>query len=225
MPIYELLPQDKRRSDQYASSMEAFAGDNTYAFDLVLGDYDWAGLGDATVVDVGGSLGSVSRLLATHFPKLRFIVEDLPEVITEAEREDIPKEIKDRVQFLRHDMFKEQPVKQADVYYFRSVMFDWPNDKVVEILTAHKPALKTGSIILIQDSFVPEPGVVPRFLERRLRSTNLLGLALRNHSVRDLQEWQDIFEKSGPGFEFVRAEFLKRSGKAMIEARWTGMIS
>lgn len=45
--------------------------------------YAWANLPQgSTVVDVGGGVGAQSLTLATHHPHLRFIVQDLPSVVT-----------------------------------------------------------------------------------------------------------------------------------------------
>jgi ubiquinone/menaquinone biosynthesis C-methylase UbiE len=45
--------------------------------------YAWANLPKgSTVVDVGGGVGAQSLTLATHHPHLRFIVQDLPSVVT-----------------------------------------------------------------------------------------------------------------------------------------------
>ncbi len=48
--------------------------------------YAWGNLPQgSTVVDVGGGVGAQSLTLATHHPHLRFIVQDLPSVVTEGE--------------------------------------------------------------------------------------------------------------------------------------------
>lgn len=51
-----------------------------------LADFDWAGLGDATLVDVGGGRGSLSLPIAKQQPTLKVIVQDRPETCVEAER-------------------------------------------------------------------------------------------------------------------------------------------
>ncbi len=61
------------------------------------------------------------------FPSLHFVVEDLPKTIQKAEgvwgREN-PEAIKSgRVKLLPSDFFKEQPVKGAEVYLLRHVLY------------------------------------------------------------------------------------------------------
>ena len=43
--------------------------------------YPWAELGDTTIIDVGGGVGSVSLGLLQTFPNLKSIVQDRPEAV------------------------------------------------------------------------------------------------------------------------------------------------
>ncbi|KAL8652271.1 MAG: hypothetical protein Q9226_004340, partial [Calogaya cf. arnoldii] len=62
----------------------------------------------------------------------RFKDGDLPKVIEDAHITKMPAELADRVSFMVHHMFTEQPVKDADVYYFRWIFHDW-SDKDADI--------------------------------------------------------------------------------------------
>jgi len=134
----------------------------------LLNNYPWKELGTATVVDIGGSHGEVSIALAQRFPSLHCIVQDRPEVIAH-ERATVSPELADRVTFMAHDFFTEQPVKDADVYLLRWILHDWSDKYAVEILRALIPALKNGSKVLINEFVVPEPGTVPPYVERTTR--------------------------------------------------------
>ena len=50
---------------------------------LLLDAYDCQSVGSGTVVDVGGSHGSVAITIAERFPRIRCVVQDLPEVVDE----------------------------------------------------------------------------------------------------------------------------------------------
>jgi tRNA G46 methylase TrmB len=52
----------------------------------LLPGFDWASLkkGDL-VVDVGGGVGSSTLVLAKQYPDLKFVVQDLPQTIKDAE--------------------------------------------------------------------------------------------------------------------------------------------
>jgi hypothetical protein len=60
--------------------------------------YDWASLGKATVVDVGGSHSLVCIALAKEFPDLQFVVQDLLKVVEDAKTK-FPPELSSRVTF------------------------------------------------------------------------------------------------------------------------------
>lgn len=131
-------------------------------------NYDWASLGKVQIVDVGGGLGHVCFALARAFPSLSFIVQDFESVIEQGQRE-IPLDIKDRVEFMRHDFFHAQPVRGAAVYLFRSIFHDWPDEACVKILKALVPGLEEGSRVLLNDYCMPGPGELPFVEERRAR--------------------------------------------------------
>lgn len=68
---------------------------------------DWASLGKATVVDVGGSHGLVCIALAEEFPDLQFVVQDIPNVADDAKTK-FPAELSHCATFQAHDFFEEQ---------------------------------------------------------------------------------------------------------------------
>ena len=136
---------------------------------LLLDAYPWASTDSAvlrTIIDVGGSHGSVAMALVSRFPTVNCIVQDLPEVIEGLEEQHL---LDGRLTFMAHDFFREQPVKDADVYFFRNIFHDWSDKYSVQILRALVPALKDGAAIIICDTCLPKPDTVPADLERRLR--------------------------------------------------------
>ena len=200
--------------------MGAAGEDRSHSVQHVVKGYDWAALGKATVVDVGGGIGTVSRILAKHFPLLDFVVEDRADVLVNAALDD--PEIKHRISFVEHDFFQEQPVKNAEVYFIRRVLMEWTDEKAVEILKALKPALKVGALVQVQDFYVPEPGACPLWQERKFRGSDMLALAIANAGQRELEEWRSLFEHAGPGFEFQGVRMVPATDIAFIEAVWKG---
>lgn len=104
------------------------------------------------IVDIGGSRGDLCAALLRRYPDIkRAVVEDLPEV-TRADTEAlISSELAGRIEYQEYDFFTEQVVKDADVYIFRTVLHDWPDDYAIRILKNQIPAMKKGARILIND--------------------------------------------------------------------------
>ena len=71
------------------------------------------------LVDVGGGLGQDVRTIAARYPdrKMRLVLQDLPEVISEARTESLDS----RIEFSEHDFFKPQPIKGAKIVSSRTV--------------------------------------------------------------------------------------------------------
>ena len=146
--------------------MSLFSTGEGYEPKYLLDHYPWAELGKATVVDVGGSHGPVAIAIAERFSDITCIVQDRPEVIADAKT---PAGLEQRVTFQAHDFFTEQPVKGADVYYFRWIFHDWADKYAAKILQALIPALKPGARIVINEYIVPDPGLIPLQMEKDIR--------------------------------------------------------
>jgi hypothetical protein len=113
------------------------------------------GLSDVVLVDVGGNTGSDVTTFTKRFPDLpgRVILQDLPSVIEGAQTSP------GVVEAIGHDFFNPQPVKGAKAYYLRLVIHDWP-DKQAKIILEHiRNAMTPDSILLLNETLVPESGV------------------------------------------------------------------
>ncbi|KAL2823580.1 S-adenosyl-L-methionine-dependent methyltransferase [Aspergillus cavernicola] len=63
------------------------------------------------------------------------------------------------IEAMDHDFFSPQPVKGAKAYYLRLVLHDWP-DKQAKLILGHlRNAMTPGSVLLINETLVPESGV------------------------------------------------------------------
>lgn len=70
----------------------------------------------------------------------------------------VPEHLKGRMSFMDHDMFTEQPIKDAEVYFWRVVLHNWSDAFVVKALRSLIPALKLGAKVVIQDHGLADPG-------------------------------------------------------------------
>ena len=216
--LKQTLEAEPEKRARYDRALGAFSNDRSFSIGHLVTGFDWAGLGEgAVVVDVGGGIGSASRALAKAFPRLRLVVQDREEVVRGAVVED-----EEKIQFLAHDFFQEQPVKGADVYFFRRVMMEWTDEKAVEIVKALRPALKKGALVQIQDPYLPPPGSCPLWQERKFRDSDMLAMSLGSGGSREDGEWKRIFDLAGPGFDFKGVRTVPGSNIAFIEAVWQG---
>ena len=134
----------------------------------VLDNYPWESIGAGTVVDVGGGYGSFSIALAQRFSSIRCIVQDRSEVVREA-RTKLPSDLAERISFMEHDFFTEQPVKDADLFFLRWILHDWSDMHAIRILQSLIPTLKPGTKVLVNEYVIPAPGTVPPYREKLLR--------------------------------------------------------
>jgi hypothetical protein len=150
---------------------------------------------------------------------LKFVVEDLPGTAADGERM-LDARFKDRIQFLGHNLMNEQPVKDADVYMFRSVLLNWPDKYVVQFLKNLVPALKRGAKVLVNEGCLPEPGELSSWDDKLLRSLDLCMMSMFNSKERTVEEWAGLFGKADGRFRFMGAK--KREGSLLwiIEAVW-----
>ena len=149
---------------RFASGMQAIDHVPGYAIEHVSTVYDWASLGDALIVNVGGSRGQAAIELAKNFGNIKLVVQDSENMIQGAES-GVPEELKGRIEFMTHATFEPQTVK-APVYFFRMVFRGLGDKYAVLALKAQIPALQYGVKILIQDVCMPEPGAIPLWRER-----------------------------------------------------------
>lgn len=107
------------------------------------------------LVDVGGGLGDDLIAFKQNYPTLpgRLIVQDLPIVIKNA------KDIPPGIEAMGHDFFSRQPIIGAKAYYLRTVLHDWPDQQARQILSRIREAMGPESILLINETMLPESNV------------------------------------------------------------------
>lgn len=156
-PFYLELAKEPERSRRFGGGMRFMTRGSLYDISHLINGYDWKGLDrpGATVVDIGGGHGGVSRALAGPTNNLRLIVQDLPGTVKEGESL-LPENLKERVTFMPHDFFTEQPVKGADVYFFRFILHNWSDGYCAKILKNLLPAMRDGSKVVIYEFLLPE---------------------------------------------------------------------
>jgi ubiquinone/menaquinone biosynthesis C-methylase UbiE len=182
---FNVWENDPERVKRFADAMHFLHSDSGFQPEFMINSYDFGSLSDGIFVDVGGSTGHVSVMLARKYPRTNCIVQDMPATV-EAGRQQLPNDVKDRVSFMSHDFWSEQPVKGADAYYFRWAFHDWSDSLCLKILRQLIPALKAGARVLINDVCIPSPGKMSPYQEQRIRhvSSPRLGRFQTNMLIR-----------------------------------------
>ncbi|GAM91127.1 hypothetical protein ANO11243_091740 [Dothideomycetidae sp. 11243] len=111
-----------------------------------------------------------SRSTARRYPKVHCAVQNLPGAVADGPTA-VPAEYSNRITFMVNDMVQEQPVRDADVYFFRYVFHNWPDASCIKILQALIPALKPGARVVINDSSMPNGQMLQPCTNRTGRST------------------------------------------------------
>lgn len=209
---------------------------------IVLDAIDWKAAGDATVVDVsilhlcfgdgksltisqlGGSAGHDDVALATAYPNLTIVVQDLPQVAPVFERE-FPQDLKSRVSFLTHNLFDPQPV-QADIYVLKWILHDWPDVESVNILKALVPALKPGARVVFIDyvgkNDPSEDAALPHSMRAFGTATDMRMMALFNAKERPVSAWKEIFRQADERYEVSNVKADPLTFMCVLEATWRG---
>jgi hypothetical protein len=150
----------KERGRRFANAMTAFSG--MWDTQPMIDSYDWATV--STFVEVGGSHGPCSLALAKAVEGTKFVVQDLEHVVEVAPKQ-WPRELLERVEFQTHDFLEVQPVQGADVYFFRRVFNDWPDEWAKKIMKAIVPAMRNNAKLMTYDGLMRGLGSLPEHLE------------------------------------------------------------
>jgi SAM-dependent methyltransferase len=166
MSVFGYLNHHPWRARRFANAMSFFNGDPDHSPYHLFDAFDWKTTN--TFVDVGGSLGDTAINLAKREPHMTCITQDQAGLSREAQA-NIPAELQNRVTFMEHSFFNDQPLKDADVYHFRWIFHNWSDKYCRRILQALIPALKPGARVIVQDFVIPPLGASSAYQEWAVR--------------------------------------------------------
>ncbi|KAF2008738.1 S-adenosyl-L-methionine-dependent methyltransferase, partial [Aaosphaeria arxii CBS 175.79] len=216
--VQQIVSSDPERAMRFLSGMQTINYVPGYAIENVSEAYDWKSLGDACIVHVGGSRGEVAIDLAKKFKNIKLVVQDSQSIIQGA-KEQVPEELKSRIDFMAHETFETQTLK-AHVYFFRMIFRNLGDKNAVQVLKALIPVLQPGVQILIQDVCMPEPGVLPLWRDRASRSVDLALKCFSNGRERYLDEWKALLSSADDRFALHRVYVPKESLLGILEVHW-----
>ena len=165
---FDVIKKDAKRQQRFIDAMSYSHLHSAYSTSHLIDNYDFGLVGHGTIVGIGGSHAQVSIGIARKFPKIRCVVQDLPDTIAGL-KSRLQSDLKDRISGMEHDFLTPQPVKGADIYLLRWILHDWSDKYCVKILQCLIPALKRGARVVINDICIPEPGQLGISADRSLR--------------------------------------------------------
>jgi hypothetical protein len=212
LPMFAWLKGEPEHSERFGRLMGAMKAAPVYSVQHLVNGYNWGSLSSGKVVDVGGSFGHASLAVLEKYPDLTFVVQDLPEVVGQGEAK-LPDFSTKKLEFMAHDFFEEQPVKDADVYLLRQILHDWPDAEAITILKNLVMSMKPRAKIIIMDQVVPPPGLLPNSQEKAARTIDLVVMSHFNGKQRDMDDWKKVF--AAVDHKLVLSDLLVQPGSVL----------
>ena len=155
----------------------------------------------ATVVDVGGGIGTLLTEVVRAFPHVRATLVDLAGTVARAQGP---------FETVGQSFFDPLPAG-ADVYLLKSVLADWPDREATAILERCADAARpSGRVVLLNGVSPDEPGGP---------YPDLLMLVLVGGKQRSLSEFRELAHAAGLA---VHAAERQASGRFIVECLATG---
>ena len=167
--MYRYFEDHQGIRDRFSNTMAWAATSDAASHRHILAGYDWPSLGEGTVVDIAGNIGACSVKIAEANPKLKMIVQDLPEIVRRAQdpaSSVVPENMRDRFTFMVHDFFEPQVVRNADVYFQRMNYHNYSDQYAIKILRSVVSAMGPQSRLVVSDMVLPPMGAPPGPVER-----------------------------------------------------------
>ncbi|KAF8825445.1 hypothetical protein HHX47_DHR7000188 [Lentinula edodes] len=156
-----VAPENTRRLRRATAAMTG--GGERFPATIFANGFDWKSLKeDAVVVDVGGSVGSVTYTIFQQNKHLRYVIQDLESIINKEAKqyweEKMPQALTDgQVTLQVTNFFESQPVQNAAIYFLRLILHDWPDEKCLTILKILRRAAGPSSKLIVFEQIMAYP--------------------------------------------------------------------
>lgn len=186
---------------------EAMTGWTMQLVGAVVDTYDFSQF--QTVVDVGGSYGTLLAAILQSNPTMRGILFDQPHVAAAAQGQLEIAGVAERCTTAGGDFFTELP-SGGDAYILAQILHDWDDERSVAILQQCRRAISEHGKLLVIELVLPS-GEEP-FLGKWLDLHMLVLLGARE---RTATEYEALFQKAG----FALAGVIPiATGQSIVEA-------
>jgi len=180
----------ERHPSSFAIFQQAMTGLSASSGDAVAAAYDFSPI--RKLVDVGGGHGTLLSLIIDHFPNLRGVLFDRPEVIQSAG--DVLKRgghCAD-IETIAGNFFEGVPAG-ADAYLMKNIIHDWDDEHCIRVLSQCRRAMAPGGRVLIVDLVLSER---PEAMLANLIDLEMLVMTSGGRE-RTEQEFSSLLERAG----------------------------
>jgi O-methyltransferase domain/Dimerisation domain len=186
---------------------QAMSGWTTQLVSAVIDAYDFSPF--STIVDIGGSYGTLMAGILRNNQSARGILFDQPHVVAVADKHLALAGVGQRCETAGGDFFEEVPTG-GDAYLLAQILHDWDDDRCVTILRHCRRAMPMHGKLLVIELVLPD-GEEPSFS----KWLDLHMLVLLGARERTAEEYKALFNSAG--FELARITDT-RAGPSVIEA-------
>ncbi|KAL7983812.1 hypothetical protein Chor_000688, partial [Crotalus horridus] len=160
------------------------------------------------IYDLGGSSGGLAKELISKYPNCTVKLFDLPEVVEISKKYNAFSD-ESLIAFHEGDFFKD-PIPEADLYILSRVLFNWNDEKCIQLLTKVFTACKPGGGILVVEPTIDEEISVsfPGHIYAMILLLQTIGKARKVSEHRILFNtagFKDIQFKKGNVFDVILA--------------------
>ncbi|ESU27112.1 putative O-methyltransferase [Flavobacterium limnosediminis JC2902] len=180
--LFEKLYADPDRLKEF---IHAMSGIQMGAFMALAQKLDFSKA--KTLLDIGGSAGILSLMVAKHQPHMACVTWDLPAVAPVANEAIQKFQLQDRVNTASGDFFKDEFPK-ADIVTMGNILHDWDEETKLMLMKKAYDALPEGGTFVAIENIIDED-----------RNKNAFGLMM---SINMLIE-------TGSGFDYTLSDFEK----------------
>jgi len=186
--VFGEVARDKHRSERHHRMLRSYARHDYVDIPRAL-----KLSGHEQLIDAGGGLGVLARLLLDTYPAAQVTVLERPEVIEQARREPA---FSNRLEWHAANLFESWKL-QGDAVLLSRVLHDWDDDAAMQILSRARAALPLGGHVFIVEMVIPDGGVAGALCDLHL----LMATGGRERSVA---EFARLLEATGFTFSTVR---------------------
>lgn len=204
MPVFTYFAEHPEVDRGFNEAMTSYTGQLARAVPEV---YDFSPF--RTVVDVGGSYGTLLAAILERNPAARGILFDQPHVAAAAGAHLAESGIADRCTAVGGDFFSEVPAG-GDAYVLSQILHDWDDERCIAILRQCRRVMPDQGRLQVVELVLP-PGEEPFFG----KWLDLHMLAIPGGRERTAEEYDALFRAAGFALTSVAAT---PAGPSVVEA-------